>query len=190
MRRIVTWFGIVAGVCAVIAFALFLWKREARRDEQTKAQLENLNTAIAALEDRTAAADTVYLGTVERLTVRERDVLRPGRELIPRAEVRALVRDCRSLERACDLRVALRDSTADSLRRKVALLETRGVRRTPRLTLYGEGLWDLGAQLPVARAGADLRLFGPFSVTAALDASPRDRNIETRALAGVRYTFK
>lgn len=134
---------------------------------------------VIVVDHKTAPARTRYIETRDRVRAHPK----PSKPLVD-----TLIADADSTRAADSLRIVARDSAL-----KTALSEIDHLKNKPgpaRLTAYGEGMWDLARQVPVIRAGADLRLLKGLSLTAAIDATPRDRTIETRAMVGARYTFR
>jgi len=200
---------IATTVMVVLMLALGGWIWLSRHDAGIR-RLAALDREVAVLDSvhrvqRVAAktSDTVYLTdtmrltrTVTRIRTRLDSALRTTTDTVRLAVNEALdsvQRACQTVIASCERRVAIRDSLIETMRRRGELLRQRPNVRDRRWSLFTEGLYDVvGAQV-VARAGSELRLFGPVSATGVVEADPtrdRLRDDRVRVRAGLRFTFR
>lgn len=75
---------------------------------------------------------------------------------------------------------------------KIKTLESKPERQLPRYQPYAEAMYDVAHQVPVVRAGATAKVFGPIDLSVAGEyAAPQagDSKPAFRALAGIRVRF-
>lgn len=75
---------------------------------------------------------------------------------------------------------------------KIKTLEAKPERQLPRYQPYAEAMYDVAHQVPVVRAGATAKVFGPIDLSVAGEyAAPQagDSKPAFRALAGIRVRF-
>lgn len=155
--------------------------------------LKAANARVAALR-RADSANAQY-ARVDTSYVRARNTLlnpAPGR---PPAtpEVRACFAAADDLRSKCELRHAADTAALHATERELQVWKDKPDPPNPRLTLYGEGLYDLIGGAPVFRAGAQFRIAGGISLAATADlAIPPAGNshVTTRGLVGIRYNFR
>lgn len=83
-------------------------------------------------------------------------------------------------------------ATIVALRKDLATTEAKPERQLPRYQPFAEALYDLAHQVPVIRAGATAKVFGPIDLSVAGEyAAPQAGNSTPafRALAGIRVRF-
>jgi hypothetical protein len=149
------------------------------RDELAIAKRD---TVIRIMGDSLRARDTVYL--------RGRTVFREV-AANPASTKADVVMACTEALRRCDVVRATNDSLRDSLTAQVSALRKLKAKKPPRLSLYGSALYDFVNGGALGRAGVDLRLLGPLSVTGEIEAAPQsDYSFKSRAVAGLRFTFR
>jgi hypothetical protein len=180
---------VVGFLLGAVALGGFLARHDAnvRKDALAQQHVEKLDYWIAQLAGRKAVADTVYLGTVRTYRETRDAAIAANPTNKPLAD---LAGRCDQVILSCEQRVAIADTLADSMRAEVRTLKAMRKVSLPRLSLYGEGLYDFLNQGPVARAGADFRLFGGVSLTGAIEAVQKDQKTDTRAMIGARFTFR
>jgi hypothetical protein len=179
---------ILYGFAAFVAVVLFGWlglkihDRNLLNDASAKATIAKLDTAIARFDSARKVRDTVYLhDRTEFRTI----VANPAST---KAEV---VKACNQLILSCDVLRATNDSLVDSLKAQRKTLKSMKERQPPRLSFNASALYDFVNGGALGRAGVDLRLLGPLSVTGEIEAAPQsDYSFKSRAVAGLRFTFK
>lgn len=93
---------------------------------------------------------------------------------------------CTQYQTSCEVYRHVSDSLVASLRRQIALHETRETPKLPRLRLTADALYDPLTQTPAMAAGVELRVAGPVSLT----LSGLERFGDTpRLYVGVRGVF-
>lgn len=198
-------------VAAVAAIVLVLLTSQCERRRANEA-IGNRDAVIAMLRrdsiakaaairrvDSVFQRDTVRLSrTLTRFRTRVDSLLRTDtltvRESVIVATADTTIRACQRAVTSCTERVAARDSMivllgfqrqTDAARHRAEL-----ARANPRLLPYVEGHVDpLHASTVTARAGVELRLFGPFRISAAGQYTNLSEHHPWSALAGVRVTF-
>lgn len=158
---------------------------EAFRREQlaTSAAAASLDSARAAWE-RAVGMDTLEIQatTLAALpaTLPRNPLLTPGLRL---------AQACTVFQSACERATAAASAAIDSLERENALLRRRPADdQEPRLAPFAAGGYDLGARVPVAKLGAELRLARDWRLS--LDASRRlAPGDTTRLTAWVTWRF-
>ena len=147
LRAVPHWVSALALGVPVLAVAGVIGLRAHDRNLLENAKVTehvtSLDRSIDELGGRKLTADTVYRTFVDRYRAAEQTALADtSRTEIPRAEVVALARSCSDSQRACERRAAIADSLADSLRAEVKLLKNWKAPKPPRITLFGEALYD------------------------------------------------
>lgn len=82
--------------------------------------------------------------------------------------------------------------TIVALRKDLATTEAKPEKQLPRYQPYAEALFDVAHQVPVIRAGATAKVFGPIDLSVAGEyAAPQAGKSDPafRALAGIRVRF-
>lgn len=194
MRNVVVF---LVGI-AVVALGLFGSRKYA---DWQNAKLVKWRTDSTRVADDTRAAtlaamkaDTIYLRAKGDYVVYRDRILGSG-TATPRDS--ATFQACNLVQQTCDERHAADSVEKASLRAELVVARARPTERPPRVTLYGEGLYDLLNAAPVFRAGAELRLLGEIRATAVGDVAVPSAvecragrcGVTTRALVGVRYVF-
>jgi hypothetical protein len=179
---------IVYGFAAFILLGLLGWFGLAAHDRGLEKRLRaelgiaKRDSAIATLDSSRIVRDTVYL--------RGRTVFREV-AANPTSTKADVVMACTEALRRCDVVRATNDSLRDSLTAQVSALRKLKAKKPPRLSLYGSALYDFVNGGALGRAGVDLRLLGPLSVTGEIEAAPQsDYSFKSRAVAGLRFTFR
>jgi hypothetical protein len=139
-----------------------------------------LRDAVTRFVHRT---DSLFV--TDTFTVRERIIV---------ATADTVIRACQATVASCQARVAARDSLIIVLGQqreadqRLAVARLRASR--PRLLPFVEaGVDPLHQWSATARAGLEVRTFGPVRLMGALDYSAAPSTTHTRALLGVRVTF-
>lgn len=182
---------------AVAAFLLW-WgygKYQRYEDGKVAAWKASVKTAEAERDSALAQAaktDTLYQKG-ETVYLRGRDILlNPGPGKPPATpEVKACFALSDSLAALCARRHDADTAALHATERELAIWQAKpsGV---PRVQAYGEALFDVAHQVPVLRAGATAKVFGPVNLSVAGEyAAPRAGNSDPafRALAGLRINF-
>lgn len=145
------------------------------------------DTAVAKAESEVAKAQIVYVDRVREYPVyRDRIIAaNPGNK-----PLEELAKRCDQVVLTCEARVQAGDNLADSLRKQVADLKAQKKMSAPRFSGFTEGLYDFVHREPVVRAGAEMHLFGPLSLTAAAETSAGMNDSRQRVLAGLRFNFR
>lgn len=157
-----------------------------------KAKAEAAELAADSARELAASADTVYKQG-ETVYLRGREILlNPGPGKAPAtAEVRACFALADSSRTLCQRRHDADTAALHATERELNLWKNKpsGVRR---VQAYGEALFDVAHSVPVIRAGATAKLFGPINLSVAGEyAAPKAGSSDPafRALAGVRVNF-
>jgi hypothetical protein len=166
-----------------------------KQAEWKASALKAANMRVAALR-RADSANMVYAKT-DTTYLRGRDVLLnppPGRPAAT-PEVRACFALSDDLRSKCELRHDADTAALHATERELDTWKHKPDPINPRLTLYGEGLYDLVHAAPVFRAGVQFRL--PFvnsiNLTAAGDLAipPAGQSkVTVRGLVGIHYQFR
>lgn len=185
-------------VGAVIGLALLWWGYTAYNDAQDaklavwKAKAEAAELAADSARELAARTDTLYRQG-ETVYLRGREILlNPGPGKAPAtAEVRACFALADSSRTLCQRRHDADTAALHATERELSLWKNKpsGVRR---VQAYGEAMYDVANAVPVIRAGATAKLFGPVNLSVAGEyAAPRAGSADPsfRALAGVRINF-
>lgn len=183
---------------AVLAAFLLWWGYgiyQQSKSNERKAwehSVDSAATVKAAKIGLAAVADTVYKQG-ETVYIRGRDVLlNPGPGKPPAsAEVKACFALADDLKSKCDLRHDADTAALHATEHELSLWKNKpsGVRR---VQAYGEAMYDFANTVPVVRAGATAKLFGPINLSVAGEyAAPKAGSSDPRfrALAGVRVNF-
>lgn len=104
-----------------------------------------------------------------------------------------VVKACNQVVLTCQQRAAIADSLTRSQASEIKLLKGMKAATVPRLSLFGEAMYDLANKNLLGRAGVDFRIAGPLSITGAIEAAPNktdNSTFQSRALAGLRFTFR
>lgn len=155
--------------------------------------LKAANQRVAAL--RRADSANLQYARVDTTYLRGRDILLnppPGRPAAT-PEVRACFALSDALRTECDKRHAADTAALHATERELNIWKAKPDPPNPRLTLYGEGLYDLIGGAPVFRAGAQFRLGAGISLAAAADLAippAGTSKVTTRGLVGIRYNFR
>lgn len=161
--------------------ALLLWYGYGKYGSYQDAKERAWQVKVDSLSVLKAHADTVYdTARVGYITYRDR-ILRSGtatpRDSVTFKKADAVVFSCDTLKiRGNQLVSVMQDKPS-------------GVRR---VQAYGEALYDVAHSVPVLRAGATAKVFGPVSLSVAGEyAAPRAGNSDPafRALTGLRINF-
>lgn len=185
-------------VGAIAALALLWWGYTAYGDAQDaklavwKAKAEAAQLAADSARAVAARTDTLYRQG-ETVYIRGRDVLlNPGPGKPPATpEVKACFALSDTLAALCQRRHDADTAALHATERELNLWKNKpsGVRR---VQAYGEAMYDFANTVPVIRAGATAKLFGPINLSVAGEyAAPRAGSSDPafRALAGVRVNF-
>lgn len=108
-------------------------------------------------------------------------------------EVRACFALSDNLRASCETRHNADTAALHATQRELDIWKAKPDPVNPRLTLYGEGLYDAIGLAPVFRAGATFRLGAGISLSAAADLAipPQgSSHVTTRGLVGIRYNFR
>lgn len=190
---------IALGIIAAVVLGFLVIKGygmyEASKSNQQKTWERSVDSAATVRAEKlkaAAVADTVYQQG-ETVYVRGRDVLlNPGPGKPPATpEVRACFVLANSSRALCQRRHEADTAALHATERELELWKAKpsGIQR---VQAYGEGMYDVAHQVPVIRAGATARLFGPLSLSVAGEyaAPPAGKSSPAfRALAGVRVNF-
>jgi hypothetical protein len=179
---------ILYGFAAFVAVGLLGWLGLGLHDRALEKRLRaelgiaKRDSAIATLDSSRIVRDTVYL--------RGRTVFREV-AANPASTKPQIIKACTEALNACDRVRATNDTLRDSLNAQIKALRKLKAMKPPRLSLYGSALYDFVNGGALGRAGVDLRLLGPLSVTGEIEAAPQtDYSFKSRAVAGLRFTFK
>lgn len=183
---------------AVVAGFLLWWGygiyRQSKSNELKAWEYSVDSAAVVKAEalKASAVADTVYKQG-ETVYLRGREILlNPGPGRAPAtAEVRACFALADSSRTLCQRRHEADTAALHATERELNLWKNKpsGVRR---VQAYGEVLYDFANAVPVVRAGATAKLFGPVNLSVAGEyAAPKAGNSDPafRALAGLRINF-
>lgn len=190
-RRIQFWaFGVLIAAVLVLGF---LWRNaeEARRRATHDATADSLarNTRDAVTVERAAQLTSDSTVTVYR----DRWRTLPSRidTLTIPAEAREVIRSCTAAVTALETSCSRKDDVITALRAE--LDHAQNPPPGKRLSYFAEGSYSLLDGGAVAGVGAAVRLVGSVSLVGKVEgASERSawREPETRALVGLRITFK
>jgi hypothetical protein len=176
-------------VLFVIAGLFWLERRDA-------ANAEDWHKAIAAAKAKTAAdtkpqqTATAHYDTVEHNWISYRDRILHDTVSPPTAREREIFAHADTVRLAADTVIKTDTVVIHDLRVETKIAENPP--SAPRLSYYGEALYDLVQRAPVGRVGATLRVFGPLDLSAAVGAdlpASGERGVKTQALIGIRVRF-
>lgn len=182
---------------AVTVFLLFWGYRTYQSAQDAKlaawkAKAEAAQVAADSARAQAARTDTLYRQG-ETVYVRGRDVLlNPGAGKPPATpEVKACFALSDQLQSLCAKRHDADTAALHATERELNVWQNKpsGIRR---FQMYGEAMYDFAHQVPVIRAGATAKVFGPIHLSAAGEyAAPQAGKSDPafRALAGVRVNF-
>lgn len=176
-------------VLFVIAGLFWLERRDAANAEQWHQQLAVAKAKTAA-DTKPQQVATVHYDTVEKRWISYRDRILHDTVNPPTAREREILAHADTVRLAADTVIKTDTVVIHDLRVETKIAENPP--GTPRLSYFGEALYDLVQRAPVARVGATLRVFGPLELSAAVGAdlpSQGERGIKTQALIGVRVGF-
>lgn len=181
-----------AALTAFLLWAGYAWYERRKDAELTQWQqkVKILDDSLLTARATAARADTLYMaGKTVYLAGRDRilhDTLHP-----PSPEVKACYDSADKLISACEIRHRADSLVIAQQGSKITLLENKpsGVQR---VQAFGEAMYDVAHQVPVIRAGATAKVFGPVSLSVAGEYAAPTAGLSSpafRALAGVRITF-
>lgn len=180
---------------AVVAGFLLLWGYKAygsAQDAKQRAWELKVHAAEVARDSALVAAartDTLYRqGETVYLRGRDRILTSPGGNT---PEVRACFALADSSRSLCAKRHDADTAALHATERELNLWKNKpsGVQR---IQAYGEAMYDVAHQVPVIRAGATAKVFGPIDLSIAGEyAAPQAGRSDPafRALAGIRVRF-
>lgn len=180
---------------AAVAIFLLLWGYKTYASAQDakvaawKAKAESAQLAADSARELAARTDTLYRqGETVYLRGRDRILTSPGGNTPEVKACFALADSSRSL---CAKRHDADTAALHATERELAIWQAKpsGIKR---VQMYGEAMYDLAQQVPVIRAGATAKVFGPVHLSVAGEYSaPQAGKSDPafRALAGIRVNF-
>lgn len=191
MRKLLIQLGafIVAGF---VLWGVFAW-RDTRLEKKLRSEMaiSKRDTAITELTERQQKRDTVYIGTVRTYTTVRDKVLAANPENKPAKEIADAADDV--VAQGDSLR-AINDTLTDSLRKQVKEVKKLKALVPSRISGYALAGYDWYNAKPLAQVGGDMRIVGPFSVTAYLEAAKAEKNapepVVTRGVIAAKFTFR
>lgn len=164
-----------------VVSGFLLWKGYGIYQQSKSNEMKSWERSVDSAAVVKARADTVYDTTrVGYIQYRDR-ILRSG-TATPRDS--ATFKKADALVVACDTLKIRGNALVSVLKDKPS-----GVRR---IQVYGEAMYDFANTVPVVRAGATAKLFGPINLSVAGEyAAPEAGSSDPRfrAMAGVRVNF-
>lgn len=180
---------------AVVAAFLLLWGYRAYASAQDakykawKVEAEVAKQIADSLRGVAAQRDTQYVrGETIYLRGRDRILTSPGGNT---PEVRACFALADSSRSLCAKRHDADTAALHAVERELSVWKSKpsGIQR---IQAYGEAMYDVAHQVPVIRAGATAKVFGPIDLSIAGEyAAPQAGKSDPafRALAGIRVRF-
>lgn len=193
------WLLVVLLAASVAWGAIWEHDRAIANDAVLATRLQQIDRAVQVLDTLKARSDTIFSASVEHYHNATDTVIRElvsvkGDSVSKVAAVQAATtvkKSCDAVVLSCQQRATIDDEIVDSLRAENGLLRHGKSVTEPRLSLYGEALYDPLRASPVLRAGASARLFGPVSLIGELEGSRAHGDTVTgRILVGGRFTFR
>lgn len=183
-----------AAVAAFLLWRGYIWNESRldgeRAEHKRIVQLKSDSIAVALREK--ARSDSALANQIPiYIAGRDRILRDPAKPASPEvracyAEADKVISTCQKARAADSVVMAQQASLIGTLRSPPPPKAAR------RIQSYGEALYDVAHAVPVIRAGATARVFGPISLSVAGEyAAPPAGNSTPafRALAGVRVTF-
>jgi hypothetical protein len=177
---------LVGGVMLALAWEYGI-KGSIERSVRAEVNAERNDAGVAKAESVVVQIDTVYRTEMKAYPVFRDRIIDTNPDNKPLQE---LAKRCDAILTTCQQRVAAANNLADSLRKQVADLKAQKKVSPPRFSAFTEALYDVLAREPVLRAGGDMRIVGPLSLTVAGEASAGMNESRQRVVAGLRFTFK
>lgn len=186
---------VVYGFLTFILGGVVLWSVVAWRDRELVKRIKSemsitaRDTAILGLDDRREIRDAGYVRSVGNYrdvrdrTLRANPTNQPARDVASAADV---------VVDSADALRAVNDTLRDSLVAQVKAVKDLKKKAPPRISAFVLGGYDWFNSTPIAQAGAEVRVGGPLSVTAYVEAARGDdaEKIRSRGVVAAKFTFR
>ena len=172
-------------VAVIVGVAGLFWLRshEDTATRDWKRQLAEAQAKVAT-DTKTQQAATVHYDTVEKAWIKYRDRILHDTVNPPTVREREIIAHADTVRLAADTVIKTDTVVIHGLRTEAKIAENPP--SLPRVGLFGEALYDLVGREPVARLGADVRVYGPLDLSVAVQAQ---RSVKPQALVGLRWRF-